>query len=76
MLFFRSEDQVDRWCADRELPRRPAATLPQLWQMALAWYADRLSPESRRPGPDEIRAIFARIGLPEPFWNPEADEFA
>jgi hypothetical protein len=74
MLFFRSEEQVDRWCADRRLPRRPTATLPQLWQMGLAWYANRLSPDARRPGPDEIRNIFASIGLHGSFWNPEADE--
>lgn len=75
MLFFRSEEQVDRWCADRELPRRPTASLAQLWQMSLAWYGNRLSPDARRPGPEEIRGIFAGIGLRGSFWDPEADEF-
>lgn len=75
MLFFRSEDALNTWCAAREHPRRPTATLPQLWQMAVAWYSTRLSPQARRPGPDEIRQIFARIGLTDPFWDPRADKF-
>ena len=75
MLFFRSEDALDEWCRTRQLPRRPAATLPQLWQMAVAWYANRLSAEARRPDPSEIRQIFARIGLTDSFWDPRSDEF-
>ena len=49
--------------------------MAQLWQLAVAWYATRLSPDARRPGPDEMRRIFARIGLHDPFWDPQADTF-
>ena len=35
----------------------------------------RLSPEARRPGPEEMRQIFAGIGLHGPFWDPQADVF-
>jgi hypothetical protein len=59
----------------RQHPRRPTATLPQLWQMAVAWYANRLSAQARRPDANEIRQIFARIGLTGPFWDPRADRF-
>jgi hypothetical protein len=75
MLFFRSEERVDEWCAARGVPRRPVVTLPQLWQLAVAWYGNRLSPDARRPGPDEMRRIFAEIGLEGPFWDPQADVF-
>jgi hypothetical protein len=75
MLFFRSEERVDQWCAARGLPRRPLITLTQLWQLSQAWYADRLSPAARRPGPDEMRQIFARVGLTGSFWDPQADTF-
>jgi hypothetical protein len=76
MLFFRSEESVNAWCEKTAYPRRPCATLPQLWKMAVAWYADRLSPTARRPSPDEIRSIFSDIGLSDPFWDPRADYFA
>ena len=75
MLFFRSEDALDEWCKARQYPHRPIVTLPQLWQLAMAWYAGRLSAHARRPDANEIRQIFARIGLTETFWDPQADRF-
>ena len=75
MLFFRSEDTLDEWCRTRRHPRRPTATLQQLWQMAIAWYANRLSVQARRPDANKIRQIFTRIGLTDTFWDPRADRF-
>jgi hypothetical protein len=72
MLLFRSEETVNRWCEARDLPRRPLISLDQLWQLALAWYANRLTVESRRPGPNEMVEVFASIGLTGPFWDPYA----
>ena len=69
MLLFRSEEHVDRWCAARRLPKRPLVTLAQLWELAVAWYSNRLTPEARRPMGDEIREIFDRLGLTDPFWR-------
>ena len=76
MLFFRSEERVVEWCRERGVQPRPLVTVPQLWQLAAAWYSKRLDADARRPSPDEIRAIFARIGLADPFWGPQADTFA
>ena len=75
MLFFRSEARVSEWCAERGLPVRPIVSLEQLWKLAVAWYDTRMSPDARRPQPDEVRRIFARIGLKGPFWDPQSDEF-
>lgn len=69
MLLFRSEEHVDRWCARRGLPKRPRVTLEQLWALAVAWYGNRLTPEARRPMGAEVCAIFARLGLVDPFWR-------
>jgi hypothetical protein len=76
MLLFRSEETVNAWCAARGIPRRPLVTMPQLWRLSLAWYENRLTPESRRPAPDEMVGIFAAIGLEGPFWDPHADAWA
>jgi len=73
MLLFRSEETVDRWCGERRIPRRPLVTLEQLWQLAVVWYASRLTRESRRPAPDEMVGVFAGIGLTGPFWDPTSD---
>lgn len=75
MLFFRSEGAVEEWCRERAEPVRPRVTIPQLWGMATAWYSNRLEPGARRPQPDEIRSIFARLGLEGDFWDPRADTF-
>ena len=68
MLFFRSEEHVKKWCGDRGLPVRPIFSLEQLWGLAVAWYENRLTEESRRPGPQEMGEIFERLGLKGEFW--------
>jgi hypothetical protein len=75
MLLFRSEDTVDLWCARNKLPRRPTINLDQLWQLAVHWYANRLTIESRRPARDEMMSIFASTGLTGPFWDPKSDQW-
>jgi len=75
MLLFRSEETVTQWCEARGLLKRPSINLNQLWYLAMTWYATRLTVESRRPAPDEMREIFARIGLEGPFWDPKADQW-
>jgi len=75
MLFFRSEEHVNHWCKMRNVTRRPIISLEQLWQLAVTWYENRLTVESRRPAPDEMVEIFAKIGLEGPFWNPQADQW-
>lgn len=74
MLFFRSEERVEEWCREKGVPKRAILSLDQLWKLAVAWYSNRLTPEARRPQPDEIRRIFAGIGLTGPFWDPQSDE--
>jgi hypothetical protein len=75
MLLFRSEENVTQWCNARALPVRPMINLQQLWFLAVTWYGNRLTVDSRRPAPDEMVQIFAQIGLEGPFWDPKADEF-
>ena len=73
MLLFRSEETVNRWCAAHDRPRRPLITLQQLWQLAVTWYDNRLTAESRRPAADEMVNVFSSIGLTGPFWDPKSD---
>ena len=75
MLFFRSEEHVDQWCQANGVSKRPLVSLDQLWQLAVNWYGNRLTVESRRPGPDEMVRIFSGIGLIGPFWDPKSDQW-
>jgi hypothetical protein len=75
MLLFRSEETVDLWCKAHRISKRPLINLEQLWQLAVTWYENRLTVESRRPAPDEMMSIFASIGLTGPFWDPKSDQW-
>jgi hypothetical protein len=75
MLLFRSEENVVRWCRVHDTPVRPLVTLEQLWFLAETWYGNRLTVDSRRPGPDEMASIFSRVGLVGPFWEPNTDHW-
>jgi hypothetical protein len=75
MVFFRSEEMARAWCSEHGAPLRPLVTMEQLWGLASAWYWTRLDEESRRPGADEMRAIFAGLGLDNEFWDPKSDRF-
>jgi hypothetical protein len=76
MLFFRSEERVAEWCRANRVPQRPLVALSQLWRLSQAWYANRLTPEARRPAPAEMAGIFRGIGLEGSFWDPNADDFS
>jgi hypothetical protein len=70
MLLFRSEEHVTRWTEERRTGFGAILTPQQGWQLATAWFDDRLSPDWRRKTPKESRAIFEGIGLTGPFWDP------
>ena len=70
MLFFRSEDDLHAWCGERGREPGPAVPVSRLWNLSKVWYGSRLDPNAPRPTPEEARAIFARVGLTDPFWDP------
>ena len=51
--------------------REPGAVVPldAAWQLADAWYADRLRIDWRRLTPDETESLFDRVGLRGAFWR-------
>jgi hypothetical protein len=69
MLAFRSEEHVERWSEQTGIPRGAVFGAKQMWRLAHAWYADRLSPTWRRRTPAEAEALFAEIGLTGDFWR-------
>ena len=69
MLLFRSEDHVDRWCRDSNLPRGAILTMEQGWGLANAWFSDRLDPDWRPKTEVEVQRAFAELGLEGPFWG-------
>jgi hypothetical protein len=50
--------------------------MDQLWHLAVTWYENRTTADSRRPAPDEMVKIFSAIGLDDPFWDPKSDQWS
>ena len=46
-------------------------TLETCWQLAQAWYHDRLDPGYRRKTPEEVCALFDELGMTGAFWSVE-----
>ena len=69
MLLFRSEQHVDRWCAQWNRSRGGILSLDQGWELATEWYGDRLSPSWRPKTTPEAQAAFGKIGLIGEFWQ-------
>ena len=70
MLLFGSEEHVRRWCTQWGLARGATLSLEQAWRLAHAWFeADRGTPEWQRPQLERVEALFASLGLTDPFWN-------
>lgn len=70
MLFFRSEEHIDRWCAAWRLERGAVIPLPKGWELARVWYGeDRRDPAWRRRTLEETEAVFASLGFTSEFWN-------
>jgi len=44
-------------------------TPEQGWQLARAWYKDKVKPEWRRHTLEETESLLKDLGLTGPFWN-------
>ena len=74
MLLFRSEEHVDRWCAERTVPRGATASLDQVWRLAGPWYADRLDLTWTPRTPDAMQRLLTDAGLVGEFWRVIANQ--
>ena len=74
MLLFRSEEHVKRWCEKENMAFGAILSLEQQWELAKAWYHDRLDPGWRRNTTEESEKIFSDLGLTSPFWRLSAED--
>ena len=69
MLLFRSEEHLENWLRERTLDRGATLSVQQQWELARAWYGNRLDPGWRRRSADEAHAVFREVGLEGDFWK-------
>jgi hypothetical protein len=71
MLLFRSEEEVDAWCAAQGRPRGATLDVPTLQRLAARWYGDRLDPGWRPRSSAESQRILESVGLTGDLWRLE-----
>jgi len=69
MLFFRSEELLNRWLAVKHAERGAVLSLPTLWDLSQRWYHNRMSPAYHGRTPEQVRKIFEETGLTSEFWK-------
>ena len=69
MNLFRSEEHVARWLEASGYDPGATITASKLWELAIAWWSDRLDPAWRPHTRDENQAILEALGLSGPFWH-------
>jgi hypothetical protein len=70
MLFFRSEEHIERWCRTWTMNAGAVIPLEKGWELARIWYGeDRRLPEWRRRTLEETEAVFAKLGFTSEFWR-------
>ena len=69
MLLFRDEEHIDRWCTQWNQLRGATLTIDQAWELAAAWYRNKMDPGWRRASVDETENLLERVGLTGPFWS-------
>ena len=69
MLCFRSEAEVEAWCARRRIPRGAILTLDQMWSLSEIWYPGRAEREWQGRTQQASEALFRAVGLTGDFWT-------
>jgi len=69
MLFFRSEEELNKWLAFQKAERGGIFSIPQIWELSQRWYHDRMSPEYHGRTIEQVQEIFRDLGLTSEFWQ-------
>lgn len=69
MLFFQSEEALNKWLASRKAERGAVLSIAQLWEFSQRWYHDRLLPEFHGRKLEHVQQIFGEFGLISEFWQ-------
>jgi hypothetical protein len=73
MLMFRSESQVDDWCASRGIPKGDVRPIEQIWTFATEWYGRHADADWNKWSVREAAEMFKRHRLTGPVWTLSED---
>ena len=70
MLFFRSEEMLEKWLDSNDAQRGAVLSIPTLWELSQRWYHNRMSPDYHGRTTEQVQEIFKATGLTSEFWQP------
>lgn len=70
MLFFQSEEKLNRWLASNQVERGAVLSIPKLWELSQRWYENRMSVDYHGRSIEQVQEIFKEVGLRSEFWQP------
>jgi hypothetical protein len=68
MLFFQSEEHLEKWCQETGRPRGEILTIEQIWMLSQRWYHDRANADFTGRTMEEVVHIFRQVGMIKQFW--------
>ncbi len=71
MLFFENEEQIDHWCATRNIKKGDIQPIEKIWEFARSWYGQHLDEDWKKWTTEEARKVFKEYGLDHPIWKIE-----
>ncbi len=71
MLFFSSEQEVDAWCDQHQIPKGDVQPISKIWPFAQKWYGNHLDPDWKKWTSEEAQEIFKEFELTHPVWKLE-----
>lgn len=71
MLFFRSEEMLNKWLDSNRVERGEVLTIPRLWELSKRWYHNRMLPDYHGRTLEQVQQIFDECGLTSSFWRAE-----
>ena len=69
MLMFRTEAEIDSWCARHHIEKGDVQSVERIWEFAKAWYANHLSKTWTKWTYEEAADLFRKNGLVGPTWQ-------
>ena len=69
MNLFRSGEHALRWVDEHGYEPGATISATKLWELADAWWSDRLAPDWRPHTREQNQAILDGLGLTGPFWQ-------
>ena len=70
MLFFQSEEKLNKWLTSNHSERGAVLSIPKLWELSQRWYENRMSSEYHGRSVEQVQEIFKEVGLTSEFWQP------